>query len=208
VSQKERDFDSEAAAWDEQPGQIEFALELASVIREKVGLTSDMDVLDFGCGTGLLATELLPFVRSVTGADASAGMLKVLDRKITARSLANIRTALIGSDPLPGVYDLILCSLTLHHVEDVRTLLGDFHAMAAPGGLICLCDIDLDGGAFHENHAGVFHHGFERDNLGAIVEAAGFVGVESSTAMQLSRPGRDGSVRDFALFLMTGRKAS
>ncbi|PKQ14922.1 MAG: SAM-dependent methyltransferase [Actinobacteria bacterium HGW-Actinobacteria-7] len=208
MSREERNFDDEAASWDEQPGQVEFALELASAIRVSIDLSPDMDVLDFGCGTGLLATELLPSVRSVTAADTSAGMLDVLNRKIATRSLANIRTALIGSDAMGGDYDLILCSLTLHHVEDVEGLLGDFHRMTAAVGRLCICDIDLDGGAFHENRAGVFHDGFKRDSLSAMMEAAGFVDIEATTAMRLSRPGRDGAVRDFELFLMTGRKAS
>lgn len=206
VSDEGRDFDGEAPAWDEQPGQTELALEIASAIKGSLDLTRDMKVLDFGCGTGLIAIELLPLVRSITAADTSAGMLEVLNRKIATHSLTNLRTALIGSDDLGGGYDLVLCSLTLHHVDDIDAVLGEFHDMTAPGGRVCVCDIDPDDGAFHDNHTDVFHHGFKRHDLSAKLEAAGFVGVESSTAMWLSEPGHDGSMRDFGLFLMIGRK--
>ncbi|MDY0341374.1 MAG: class I SAM-dependent methyltransferase [Coriobacteriia bacterium] len=207
VSDEERDFDGEAASWDEQPGEIESALELAGAIRVSVDLTRDMKVLDFGCGTGLIAVELLPLVRSITAADTSVGMLEVVNRKISTHSLASLRTALIGSDDIGDEYDLIICSLVLHHVDDVEALLGELHGLTMPGGCICVCDIDLDGGAFHENHAGVFHHGFKRDDLKARLEAAGFFDVESSTVKRLSGFGHDGSTREFDLFVMTGRKA-
>jgi ubiquinone/menaquinone biosynthesis C-methylase UbiE len=51
-------------------------------IFREVEPTKSMDVLDYGCGTGLVGLYLLPHVRSVTGADNSAGMLDVLQMKI------------------------------------------------------------------------------------------------------------------------------
>ena len=50
-----------------------------------------MDVLDYGCGTGLLSLFLLPHVRRVVGADSSPGMLEVLRKKLTEGGIENMK---------------------------------------------------------------------------------------------------------------------
>jgi precorrin-6B methylase 2 len=57
MSSEKRDFDKEAAAWDEQPARVQLAGDVAAAIVRQVTLRTDMDVLDFGCGTGLLTLQ-------------------------------------------------------------------------------------------------------------------------------------------------------
>ena len=70
-----KDFDHAAVTWDEKPGRIKLAADVANAILKSVEVHADMDVLDYGCGTGLLTLSLQPHVRSITGADSSHGML-------------------------------------------------------------------------------------------------------------------------------------
>ena len=58
--------------------RVKLATDVAGAVSAEVRLAADMDVLDFGCGTGLLALQLQPYVRSITGVDSSQGMLDVL----------------------------------------------------------------------------------------------------------------------------------
>ena len=74
------------------------ARKVAEAIVARAGLHSETDLLDLGCGTGLLGLALLPHVRSVTGADASQGMLDVLQGKIDEAGLGNMRTMLFDAD--------------------------------------------------------------------------------------------------------------
>ena len=60
-----------------------------AILRE-VRATTDMDVLDYGCGTGLVSLFLLSHVRSVTGADSSPGMLQVLNKQIVEGGIVNM----------------------------------------------------------------------------------------------------------------------
>ena len=77
-SDERKDFDKEAATWDQNPGRVKLADDVADTIIREIHPAGDMDVLDFGCGTGLVTLRLQPFVNTITGADCSKGMLGVL----------------------------------------------------------------------------------------------------------------------------------
>ena len=53
----------------------------------EVKLSPDMDLLDFGCGTGLISLHLQPHVRSLWGVDTSSGMLEVFQGKLKDRGI-------------------------------------------------------------------------------------------------------------------------
>jgi 2-polyprenyl-3-methyl-5-hydroxy-6-metoxy-1,4-benzoquinol methylase len=211
MSSDKRDFDAAAASWDEQPLRVQMANDVARAISREVALNADMEVLDFGCGTGLLTLQLAPRVRSVTGVDSSRGMLNVLAAKIAQQKVANVRTMrldLEAGDVLADTYDLIVSNMTLHHVREIGPLLGQFHQVLSPGGYLCLSDLDLDDGLFHGDSQGVFHNGFDRAALGRAFVEAGFEDVRDTTAAEVTKPTRAGDLRRFAIFLMTGCKGS
>jgi cyclopropane fatty-acyl-phospholipid synthase-like methyltransferase len=197
-------FDQAAATWDEQPWRAQLARAVADEITHQIHLSHDTDMLDFGCGTGLLTLALQPLVRSVTGADASAGMLDVLRQKVQAQGLANVETILLD----PGVplsldarFHLIVSSMALHHVANLAPLFSRFHEQLEPGGRIALADLDREDGSFHEDTRDVFHLGFERSELQTLLAAAGFVGLDVTTATITRKENRD-----YPVFLITGRR--
>jgi 2-polyprenyl-3-methyl-5-hydroxy-6-metoxy-1,4-benzoquinol methylase len=209
MSTERRDFDKVATTWDEQPARVQLASDVAGAISRQVALHTDMDVLDFGCGTGLLTLQLAPRVKSVTGVDNSRGMLNVLVAKIAKQNLTNVRTLLLdldAGDALPDMYDLIVSNMTLHHIREVGPLLDRFYKAISPGGHLCLCDLDLDDGLFHDDNQGVFHRGFDRAVLRRAFMDAGFDDVRDTTAAEVTKPTRLSELRRFAVFLMTGRK--
>ncbi|OPX63203.1 MULTISPECIES: class I SAM-dependent methyltransferase [unclassified Methanoregula] len=204
-----RSFDAEAATWDSEPGRVKLADDVAQAIRGMVSLTPEMDVLDFGCGTGLLTLHLQPLVRSITGVDSSQGMLAVFDGKIRKQGITNARTrfADLNKGDMPdGRYDLVISSMTFHHIRDIPHLLKMMAGVLRPSGQIAVIDLDPDGGKFHSSNAGVFHFGFERSVMKDLLEAEGFVSVRDRTAAIMQRPSPSGEARDFPVFIMTGRK--
>jgi ubiquinone/menaquinone biosynthesis C-methylase UbiE len=209
VNQETRNFDTRAAAWDEQPQRVKLARDVAEAISRQVTLTPQTKVLDFGCGTGLVSMQLQPRVHSILGVDTSAGMLEVFQSKIAALKLASVRTALIdpSKDELPrNGYDLVVSSMALHHVPEVPPLLARFYRMIAPDGHLCIADLDLEGGRFHDDNTGVFHSGFDRQALRRQFADAGFGQISDVTAAEIEKPGRDDKPERFSVFLMTGRK--
>jgi 2-polyprenyl-3-methyl-5-hydroxy-6-metoxy-1,4-benzoquinol methylase len=209
MSTEKRDFDKDAAKWDENPGRLKMAEAVFNTINSNLKLTKSMRILDFGCGTGLLSLRLLPLVNSVTGADSSRGMLDVLNSKIADQNLQNIKTLLIDIDKdehLTGEYDVVTSSMTMHHIKNPVQLLKQFHSILTPGGFLCIADLDSDEGKFHEDNTGVFHMGFHRDEMKSFFAEAGFKDITGFTAAEISKPGKDGSVNKFSVFLIAGRK--
>jgi 2-polyprenyl-3-methyl-5-hydroxy-6-metoxy-1,4-benzoquinol methylase len=209
MKEQKRDFDAAALTWDENPGRVKMAGDVARAVRDTIRLTPEMDVLDFGCGTGLLTLQLQPFVRTITGTDSSAGMLDVLNKKISTAGLANVKTSLFDPEQestLTGDYDLIVSSMTFHHVPEIRNLLSLLHTHLRPGRWIAVADLDLDGGRFHDSNDGVFHHGFDRSLLKKEMEAAGFRAIRNRTAAIVHKSSPVCQEKSFTVFLMTAKK--
>ena len=197
-------FDQAAATWDEQPRRVRLARAVADEIARQIHLSHDMNVLDFGCGTGLLTLALQPLVRSVTGADASSGMLDVLRQKVQAQGFANVETILLDPEvplSLDARFHLIVSSMALHHVANLAPLFSRFHKQLEPGGRVALADLDREDGSFHEDTRDVYHLGFERSELRTLLAAAGFVGLDVTTATMTRKENRD-----YPVFLITGRR--
>lgn len=209
MSNEKRDFDKEAAAWDENPARVKLADDVFAAIVRQVSPDDGMTALDFGCGTGLLTLRLASRVRSVVGVDSSQGMLDVLAAKVAREKLTNVRTSRLDldkGDRLPGPCDLIVSSMTLHHIDRIDSLLRQFHEALSPAGRLCLADLDSEGGQFHSDNQGVFHFGFDRAVLRHAFADAGFEGIQDATAAEVTKPAADGKLRSFSIFLMTAVK--
>jgi ubiquinone/menaquinone biosynthesis C-methylase UbiE len=209
MTTEKRDFNQAAATWDENPGRVKLARDIANSMINNLTITSDMNVMDFGCGTGLLTVRLQPFVRSITGVDSSQGMLDILNDKITKLQLPNVKTMLVDIEKgqnLNGNYQLIVSSLTLHHIVDLKPLLSQFNKIITPGGFLSIADLDSDDGQFHDNKTGVFHSGFDRAVIRKYFSEAGFDNIKDTTAATVAKPSFNQGIREFTIFLITGRK--
>jgi SAM-dependent methyltransferase len=202
------DFDQKARQWDEDPRFVERAQSTGAAIRARVPLSARMRALEVGCGTGLLGIPFAAEVASVTCIDTSTGMLAVLQEKIAARGLANVQALRhdLAAAPLRGErFDLILSAMALHHVPDTSAMLAALAAHLAPGGWLCLADLDREDGSFHGQEIDV-HHGFDRATLGALAVRCGFRDVAFDTILSI-RKEVAGAPRDYPVFLLSARGA-
>lgn len=209
MNEIKRNFEDAAAAWDEKPGRVKLADDVSAAIAEVIDFHKTMDIMDFGCGTGLISLRFQPLVRSITGVDSSRAMLNVFNQKAVQAGWSNVTSVLVDlaeGDQLAGEYDIILSSMTMHHIPDLGPLLRQFHRILKPFGVLCIADLDLDGGKFHSDNTGVFHFGFDRGELRRMAQEAGFEDLCFSTATESVKAGEDGETRRFAVFLMVGRK--
>jgi 2-polyprenyl-3-methyl-5-hydroxy-6-metoxy-1,4-benzoquinol methylase len=208
-TKEHRDFDKEAAQWDAKPERVKLANDVANAIIKEAAPLRGVNALDFGCGTGLITLRLQPYVKTITGVDSSQGMLEVLQGKISTQGLGNVTTVLVDLEQggrIEGTYDLVVSSMTLHHVPNTVSLFRQWYALLVPGGRLCFSDLDTEDGAFHGDNTGVFHHGFDRARLKTLLQEAGFRDIRDTTASKLMKPVEGKGEREFTVFLISARK--
>ena len=92
-------------------------------------------VLDLGCGTGRHTIWLAEQGAQVTGLDFSEGMLAQARRKPGAAGVRFVRHDL--HQPLPREneeFDLVVSSLVLEHLADLKQFFGEARRVLRPGG--------------------------------------------------------------------------
>jgi len=205
-------FDQLAANWDESPVRAGIARGVIDSLSQQIALRGDMDVLDYGCGTGLVAFSIAPKLNQLVAVDSSDGMLAVVRDKAQELGVNNV-TALnldLSADlsrdaTLEQRFDLIYTSMTMHHIADTAGILARFFELLKPGGQLAIIDLDSEDGSFHGDMPGIAHQGFDRAALQQLAEEAGFSKLHTKTAHVVSRDWGDG-VRDFPLFIMVGER--
>ncbi len=103
-------------------------LELAAV--ERYG--RDKDILEAGCGTGLLLERARTFAKSATGVDISAGMLA----KAHARGLQVVQGSITNLPYQTASFDLVYSVKVLAHIEDIEMALSEMARVTRPGGYV------------------------------------------------------------------------
>ena len=91
-------------------------------------------ILDAGCGAGPLSAALRDRGATVTGFDASGGMLELARRRLGDD--ADLRLADLA-DPLPfpdGAFDDVVACLVLHYLKDWTAPLAELRRVLVPGG--------------------------------------------------------------------------
>ena len=203
-------FEKAAVIRDKDPGRVQMAQAIADAIITALKPSGKELVMDYGTGTGNIALRIVPHVHRIIAVDSSKGMLDVLQEKLSHDriSTVEIREWSIGQDPalLPH-FDIIVSSMTMHHVRDTAGAARAFYSMLIPGGRIAIADLDLDNGEFHETPGIAEHEGIDRKYLQQVFEKAGFDSVrflEAATIQKTSS--HTGNLRDFTIFLMTAQR--
>ncbi|MCH5372735.1 MAG: class I SAM-dependent methyltransferase [Planctomycetes bacterium] len=195
-------FAEKSGDWDARPVPSQISTAVGPLLRASLDWHPGMRIMDFGAGTGLLASHVAPLVAKVVAVDTSPSMLEALAGKEELRHVVEPRCQDILLEPLGERFDAIVSAMALHHVRDTAGLFGRFREHLKPGGQLALADLDAEDGTFHPpDTEGVFHHGFDRDELRRKLEAAGFQAVRFQTALEVTR--EDG--RTYPVFLVTAR---
>lgn len=109
---------------------------------EKLKRTQDlfrkeMDVLEFGCGTGSTALIHAPFVNHITASDISASMLEIARSKATDAGLDNLTFVHSSFEDLaaePSSFDVVMGHSILHLLEDRAFAIQKAYDLLKPGG--------------------------------------------------------------------------
>jgi len=206
--QVRRDFDSAAASWDQKERRVKLAHAVSDAIICEAHPDSSMRALDFGCGTGLVTLLLAPLVREIVAADSSRGMLEQLTCKLKDSGITNVTPFPLPHDglgELPPTFDLVVSSMTMHHIADVGGLIKTFQATLSPGGQLCIADLATEDGSFHDDPTGIEHHGFSNQEMERLFCEAGFSNVRTVRVMDVEKQ-RGTDIQKYRVNLTTGRR--
>ena len=156
--------------------KVERARVVAEAIRKAVLLSTNMNALEYGCGTGLLSFALQESSGQITLADTSQGMLDVLAEKIAASGVTNMHPVRLDLEPvpLPAVnYHVTYSLMTLHHIQ-MRKNPEQIPRYCWRQVVLVVADLDKEDGTFHTDGTTDVHKGFAHGELGRWVEDVGF----------------------------------
>ncbi|HYN53618.1 MAG TPA: bifunctional 2-polyprenyl-6-hydroxyphenol methylase/3-demethylubiquinol 3-O-methyltransferase UbiG [Methylotenera sp.] len=97
-----------------------------------------LQVLDVGCGGGLLAEQFASLGCEVTGIDQSVPSLNAAKAHATKSGL-NIRYIESVGETLPfeaAKFDIVCCCDVLEHVDDIDTIIAEISRVLKPGGVL------------------------------------------------------------------------
>jgi ubiquinone/menaquinone biosynthesis C-methylase UbiE len=117
--------------------------DLEAIVTRKTLVNFDFDnVLELGCGTGKNTQWLLIKAKNIIGLDFSEGMLAKAKAKIKTDKVTFIETDLTNDWNLENNYfDLITCSLTLEHIENLNVVFKQAHYKLKKGGLFFVSEL-------------------------------------------------------------------
>lgn len=194
-------FKEKSEGWDSGSIRVQGALKIAEAIASEIELCSEMEILDFGVGTGLLGFEIAKSVKKVYGVDTSESMIEKLKEKNTPKLHIETYCQDIIKEPLDKSFDGIVSSMTLHHIEDLKAFFETIHKNIKEGGFIAIADLETEDGTFHSDNTGVYHFGFDEVDLKEAAKGAGFVNVKFENINTISKPDKD-----YGIFLLTARR--
>ena len=125
-------FKEKAKEWDTNDRSQQLSSGIGSAILENIHLTKSMEVLDFGAGTGLITSQIAPFVKRVTAIDISESMLEKLRAKTELQEKVQVLCHDITVSRLNQEFDLIMSAMAMHHVKDTENMLNQFSKLTLP----------------------------------------------------------------------------
>ena len=106
--------------------------------RTRAWFTPDMELFEFGCGTGGTALAHAPHVRHIHAVDFSARMLDIARQRAAEADIANVtfeQGDIATMSVAPASYDMVLALSVLHLLEDKQAVIAKVFDMLRPGGL-------------------------------------------------------------------------
>lgn len=198
---KQDHFKEKAENWDDGEIRKSTPSAIYDAIKKKFSLTKEMEIMDFGVGTGLLGFLVAQKVKKVYGVDMSPSMLAKLQEKNTPECSIKAIEQDIVKEPLSLVFDGIVSSMTLHHVENLEAFFTTIYKNLHKDSFLAIADLEKEDGTFHSDNSGVYHFGFQEEELLEVVKRCGFRDVTVENVTTINKP-----QRDFGVFLLSARK--
>ena len=130
-------WDKQAHSYDRRNLKVYASAYELSIQRVRAVLSPEHEVLEIGCGTGIISLGVAPLVKSVVATDISPRMIAMAKSKAKSASITNVEFRVCDGYALPyddQVFDAVLLFNVLHFVKEPTALLHEAHRLLKPSG--------------------------------------------------------------------------
>ncbi|NEO30392.1 MAG: methyltransferase domain-containing protein [Symploca sp. SIO3C6] len=130
-------WDKIAERYSQQPIADEAAYQKKLQVTREY-LKPDMEVLEFGCGTGSTAIIHAPYVKHIRAIDISSEMIKIAKAKAEAQNINNVIFEQLTIEELTvadETSDVVLGLSILHLLKNKEEAIAKVYKMLKPGGI-------------------------------------------------------------------------
>ncbi|CAF1372042.1 unnamed protein product [Adineta steineri] len=169
----------------------EIAKRCASYILQKYPFdSSKTEVLDYACGPGLVAFELLPHTKRIVGADLAPGMVDVFNQSVEHQGISSDKLHCVHTDALQS------CIQAYHHFKDPTDITRALSQRLKSKGRLMIIDFIDDNETNkvfqqlqHEAHSDIVahRHGFSSEQMINMFKAADLQNPQVEKAFQMSK---------------------
>jgi 2-polyprenyl-6-hydroxyphenyl methylase/3-demethylubiquinone-9 3-methyltransferase len=99
-----------------------------------------IDVLDFGCGSGVLLTDLVQLGVKAAGVDSSSAMIEQACSRL-AQVHGHVKLEWLSNGSSRGAYqkqnyDIVLCTSVLEFIPEIEVVVLNLCSLVRPGGIL------------------------------------------------------------------------
>ena len=137
ISKVQKFWDKQAKGYDYSERQFDPVFR-EIIFQTKSYLTTDDNVLDFGCATGTKTIELANSVRHIHGLDISTEMINEANKKVIESDFKNISFTqgdILDDKFEKATFDKIISYGVIHLLDDCEKVIGRIHELLKPNGL-------------------------------------------------------------------------
>lgn len=118
-----------------------FVSEYGKGLLEFIPKNKNQSILDLGCGTGKLTSQLIDFAGTVIGVDSSENMIERAKKQYS-----NIKFMVCDAFNLPfeKQFDVVFSNAVFHWISNHNALLKQIHKVLKPNGLL-ICEFGANG---------------------------------------------------------------
>jgi predicted TPR repeat methyltransferase len=136
-------WDDYAEEWDGNEDAILYSKMAFKTLVDQVSLEG-LNVLDFGCGTGLLTEQISPLANKIVALDTSKKMVSILNKKnlhnVTTLSESLSGDAINNNTSLQNKFNLIVASSVLGFIPEYESTLVLLKSLLVPNGILVQWD--------------------------------------------------------------------
>ena len=200
----ENRFDTLAQQWDSKPERVESAMNFVNYIKDEIKEDiSKFNLLDYGCGSGLVSFGFASDVNSIVGLDYSTGMVDRYNDKAKQLNFAQLKAKQhnINEENLSAnQFDLIATNMTMHHIKDITNFISVLKNSLTEDGYLYISDLIIEDGKFHSmGNDDVEHLGFDEETLYKEFKNQGFKNIKFTILQTIKK-----DYGDYPIFVISG----